>query len=187
MSVVIRAQEARRCCPPEKNSSGSSYEFEGDVFQRRFSQAGAAAKLREGSFGEEPAHLYYPYSLGDTFGHIENMRRHDDCRSLLNTELQQALHLPRNGRVQPGQRLVKDQQSGFMNQSAGKRGLLLPPSRKSLAPQISAVGKIEQLEQRIRPLSRVFRAAPPQPPHTFPMFSRPPLVLHHCLIPQPTP
>ncbi|EEF22777.1 conserved hypothetical protein, partial [Ricinus communis] len=82
------------------------------------------------AFGDQAALADDADALSKAFRHLEDVCRQDHGAALFDVRHEQVFYLARRGRVQPGQRLVEDQELGFVDQRAGQRQLLLHPARK---------------------------------------------------------
>ena len=99
--------------------------------------------------------------------------------------MQQVLHLACNGGIQPGERLIEDQQLRIVDQRAGQRRLLLHAARKTLAALVAMRPQVQPLEQLTRIARRNLRIHAPQAGHELQIFHHRELVVEQRLVRQP--
>ena len=90
--------------------------------------AGAAGSTRaqfvEAALGDDAAALDDADAIGEPLGDLEDVGGEDHRAAGGDARDQQVLHLPGDGGIEPGQRLVEDDELGVVHQRAGKRHLL---------------------------------------------------------------
>ena len=85
--------------------------------------------------------------LGHALRHFEDVRRHHHGVAGAHAGEQHVLHLPRRAGVEPGQRLVEDDQPRVVHQRAGERHLLAHALRHAFAALVRLRHQAEPAEQ----------------------------------------
>ena len=99
---------------------------------------------------------------------------------------QKVLHLAGDGGVEPGQRLVEDQELRIVDQGARERRLLLHAARKAFAAGVAVLPEAEPFEQFFGArISRGRGRNAPEAGDEFQIFERGQLVVEHRLVRQP--
>ena len=100
------------------------------------------------------------------------MRRQDHRGARRGARRQQILYVTRRGGIEPGQRLVQDQQSGIMDQRPGQHRLLPHATRKPAASFVPVLPQAEPLEQFARSHGGNLRIHAPEPGDEFEILQR---------------
>jgi hypothetical protein len=124
-------------------------------------------------------------AVGHAFGYLQDVRGHDDGAAGAHAFAQHVLHLPRGAGIEPGQRLIENDDARPVHQRTGERHLLAHALGKALAALIGMAGEIEPIEQFLRAHLRQRRLDAPQPGDEFQIFLRRELVVDHRLIGNP--
>ncbi len=117
--------------------------FEARTVARARILAGLEAQFFERAFGDEPAMRDDADAVGHAFGDFKDMRGHDDRAAGADALAQHAFDLAGGAGIEPGQRLVENDQLRLVNERAGQRHLLPHALGKTFA---ALVGMRRELE-----------------------------------------
>ena len=101
---------------------------EEQIFQRGIGATGLGTQFLERAFGDDAAALNDADAVDQPFCDLHDVGRENDGAAGAGPLQQQVLHFAGDRRIEPGQRLIQDQQPRFMQQCAGQCGLLLHPA-----------------------------------------------------------
>ena len=155
------------------------------IFQAGGGFPGLAVQFVERAFGDQAPAGDDADAVGHALGDFENMRGHDDGAAGGDALAQHVLDLARRAGIEPGQRLVEDDELGIVHQRAGERHLLPHALGKSLAALMRVRLKSEPVDQFARTRFRSCGVDAPEPGDEFEIFERRELVVDHRLVRQP--
>src|SRR5258708_38693613 len=114
-------------------------DLEEDVLERR-AGGGVAAQLRHGAARDDAPALDDADPLREALGDLEDVRREDHAHALARALDELILHLPRRGRIEPGERLVEDHDARLVDQPAPPPDLLPHTPREPFNTLPRAIG-----------------------------------------------
>ncbi len=143
------------------------------------------AQFGQRAFRDQPSRGDDADPVGHPFGDFQNMRGHDHGAAGANPIAEQSLDVAGGHRIEPGQRLVQDDQAGFVHQRSGQRDLLAHALGKSLAALVQMRLQSERDQQALRGRFRCRGIDAPQAGDEFEIFQRRQLVVDHRLVGDP--
>ena len=152
---------------------------------RRAICATLAAQFFERALGDQPAARDDADPVGHALGHFQNMRGHDHGGAGARAFAQHVLDLAGGAGVEPGERLVENDQPRRVNERAGERHLLAHALGKCFATLARMRAEPEPAEQILRACLRQPWLDAPQPGDEFQIFLRRELVVDHRLVGYP--
>ena len=112
--------------------------------------AGLEPQLFERAFGDELAVGDDADAVGHALGDFKNVRGHDDGAAGANALAQNAFDLARGAGVEPGQRLVENDQPRLVNERAGERHFLPHALGETLAAFLRMRREFEPVQKFLR-------------------------------------
>src|SRR6266852_6703943 len=161
------------------------HQSEEGVLEAGAALAGWAAQLLERALGDETAAGDDADAVGHALGDFEDMRGHDDGAAGAHALAQHGLDLARRAGVEPGQRLVEDDQPGLVHQRAGERHLLPHALGERLTAFMAVRAEAEPVDKVARARLGGRGVDAPQAGDEFEILEGRQLVVDHRLVGEP--